>query len=154
DGIMLCRHLLDKYLADVREAAPAEIVDGSAIADNLKLAEDTILVCDQWIASITTQVTTTTHVATTAQADEQQVQAQTAQVPTAPVAHVPLVRSGPVRGYVMPGHGGRRNAAGSRAPGAAAAAPRRVARSGTPLPMVQVKMDGQRANVQNAAEIA
>jgi len=154
DQLLLCRHRVDAYLGDLRASAvaPSDDSETSTTADNAALAEGTLVVIDQLIAAASAQ--------------------DLSEVPsTEPVAVAPVARAGayvapgsqvtyparngyPARGgYVAPGPGGRRAAYG-RSQGNAALAPRRVVRSGAPLPLVQVKMDGQRPTVQNPAEVA
>jgi len=153
DQLMLCRHLVDKYLGEQRTG------DGTAetVADNVKLAEDTIFVIDQACAAATEQVTSEVVTADLLDAPAE-IPVVRATGYVAPAAYTPLgspvmarpapARPAPARGFVAPRPGGGRRV------GNVSLTPRRVARVGGPLPMVQVKMDGQRAVVQNQAEVA
>ena len=52
DQLMLCRHLVDKYLGDLRKASDEAEADG-ATGDNIKLAEAAIITIDAQMAALT-----------------------------------------------------------------------------------------------------
>lgn len=142
DQLMLCRHLAEKYLAEVRAAveatdAPAEGVEDSAVAT---LAAATIAAIDDVLVAAAVQAEA---------AEAPTPAAQTIAAPAATsIAPAPSVSydAGRVvsRGYVAGGVRSQRNAG---------MAPRRTPRSGEPLPPVVVKMEGRQAVVQNRAEV-
>ena len=166
DQVLFVRHLVDKYLAEHAGNVAAD----STTADNVKLAEDTIFVFDRMIAAVTAQIAEgSVEIPVTASVVEVEavpvatvpvVAAPVARVATvgyvAPAAYTPMGSTAPKRGYVAPRPDGRRvNVPASMRTGNASLAPRRVARAQAgALPMVQVKMDGQRAVVVNQAEVA
>lgn len=115
DQLMFLRHLADNYVKEAKKAAgEAELTE--AVADNVKLAEKTILDLDAQMAEITAVAAAATAAAAAAAAA-----AATAAARPAP----------------------RAVGVGSRQV-AASAAPRRVSRpGGAPLPPVVVKMEGK-----------
>lgn len=147
DQLMLCRHLAEKYLAEVRAAPadaandPAEIVEDS---DAAKLAAATIATIDDVLAATAAQV-------------EAAALAAAAPVPAASTIAAPAATSispAPSVSYNAGRVGGRSYVAGgARSQRNAGMAPRRTARGGAPLPPVIVKMEGQGAVVQNRAEV-
>jgi hypothetical protein len=167
EQLMLCRHLLDRF---VDEQRAGNVAADSSVAENIKIAEDTIFVIDQTIAATTAHAQG--HVQAPAEvaveAPVATIEAPVAAIETPAVAAVAAVPARPTvgyvqpaaypvrRGYVQPRPGVRTNhAAGGARTGNAAMAPRRVARNGqSGLPPVIVKMEGQQAVVQNQAEVA
>jgi hypothetical protein len=164
DQLMLCRHLVDKYLAEILrgvDAAAAESTDGTAsvestVVDNAKLAESTIAVIDQAMVSIAVRAEAAANAAAVVAAPAAPVaNAYVAPRPgtgghPAPAAIVSQPRNG---GYVAQAPGGR-FFVGARVNGNVAMAPRRVQRQpgAAPLPPVIVKMEGRQPVVQQAAE--
>jgi hypothetical protein len=148
DELMLGRHLFDKYLNEQRAD------DASGTTDNARLAESALGKLDEKIAAVTAQA---------AEVVETPVAVPAIQVNAAPIRAAALGYVAPAAytqrphvisrgGYVAPrpgGHG-RVNVRGNTS-----LAPRGVVRSGqSPLPTLQVKMDGGNAIVQNQAEVA
>lgn len=146
DQLMFWRHAADKYLKDLLAAETPEASDeGPVVSEAVQFAKTMIATIDDVL------------VATAVRAEAAAIAA------SAPVAVIPTVAAAAsvsisptpsvaytagrvgARSYSMPGARSQRNSA---------MAPRRTPRSDTPLPMVQVKMDGQRAVVQNQAEVA
>lgn len=155
DQLMLCRHLVDKYLAELHrgiDAAAAESTDGttpveSAVVDNAKLAEATIAVIDQAMVSIAVRAEALANAAAASVAAAPVANAYVAPRPVtgghpAPAAIVPQARAG----YVAPRPGSTRPFAGARVHGNSALAPRGVQRGS--LPPVIVKMNGGQPVVQ------
>ena len=155
DELMLTRHALDKYLGEQRgDDASAEV------SDNVKIGEVALGKFDQMIeaaSSVAQAVEVPVEAPAASQVAVPAIQVNAAPIRAAAVGYVPPAsytqqrRAMPTNGYVAPRPGGhsRVNTRNN------ALAPRRVARTGqSPLPMVQVKMDGGIANVQNQAEIA
>lgn len=150
DQLMLCRHLADTYLNGLlaaelpSESAPEE---APVASEAVQLAQATLATIDDVLVSTAVRAEA---VANAARAPIAVVgtptvaaAASTSIAPTPQVAYT-AGRVG-ARSYSMPGARTQRNSA---------MAPRRTARPASPLPLVQVKMDGQRAVVQNQAEIA
>ena len=149
DQLMLCRHLADKYLADLlaAELPSASPEETPVVSEAVQLAQATLATIDDVLVSTAVRAEAAANAAlapvvvlatpTVAAA------ASTSIAPTPQVAYT-AGRVG-ARSYSMPGARTQRNSA---------MAPRRTARPASPLPPVIVKMDGQRAVVQNQAEIA
>ena len=154
DQLMLCLHLADTYLKGLlaaemsSESSSETIIDAPVVSEAIQLAKATLATIDDVLVAT----------AVRAEAAVIAAQAPVAVVPAAPIvaaaastsiAPTPSVAytAGRVgsRSYSMPGARSQRNAA---------MAPRRTPRPDSPLPPVIVKMDGQRAVVQNPAEIA
>jgi hypothetical protein len=147
DQLMLCRHLAEKYLAEVRVVPvdatddPDGTVEDSDAAD---LAATTIAAIDGALAATAAQV---------------EAAALTAAAPTP----VPATIASPAATSIAPapsvaynaGRVGARSyvAGGARSQRNAGMAPRRTVREGAPLPPVVVKMEGRQAVVQNRAEV-
>lgn len=170
DQVLFVRHVVDKYLSEHTGNVAAD----STTANNLKIAEDAALVLDRMLAVATAQAAEIPVVEIPVE-----IPVEAPAVAAVPVTLVPAARPAavgyvapaaysstmrpagryvvPTGGYVAPRADGRRiNVPASMRTGNATLAPRRVARAGQAggLPMVQVKMDGQRAVVQNQAEVA
>ena len=151
DELMLNRHLADKYLADLLAAVETPIepsAEAPVVSEAIQFAKEMIEKIDEAL------------VATAVRAE---AAALAAQAPVAVVPAMPTVAAAasasiaptPSVSHVAGRVGARSfSLAGSRSQRNSAMAPRRTARSGPPLPTVIVKMDGQRASVQNQAEIA
>jgi len=170
DQLMLCRHLVGKYLVDLK--TPAPVVQGtveepgvpasqdaadpgervgnvdasgavSAVPEGLVLlVEATIETIDQALVAV----------AVRAEAAEQAAAAAVAAAATAvPAPAVSVIPAAPSTSYVAGRVGGRPNGY-ARSQRGAGQAPRRVAPG--QLPMVEVKMNGGRAVVQNQEEVA
>lgn len=181
EQLMLCRHLVDKYAGELRSTeSPADETAASSIADNLKLADETLAAIDEAMDAIAARAAQP--------AEEAALVAGVAE----PAAEAPAPALAPVPravGYVAPrpGTGGHYTPAGVstvrtapnlapatrpaavhmasgsvRTQGNASMAPRRVAKAGraapvtpsAPLPPVIVKMDNGRPAIQNQAEVA
>lgn len=147
DQLLLCRHLVDKYLGDLRaiDVSEPSAVEGSVIADNLALAQATIDQIDQITVSVAIRDEAVAQAAATSAA-AQAVQASSPaviQVAAGSVAHTtpasPMARS-----YVAPRPGGN----GIRSQGNAVRGPRRVAPPAKPHPLVEVTMHGNQAIVK------
>ena len=151
EQLMLCLHLADKYLADLLAAVETPIepsAEAPVVSEAIQFAKATIATIDDML------------VATAVRAEAAAIAAQ------APVAVVPAMPTVAAAASVsisptpsVSHAAGRVSArsfslAGSRSQRNSAMAPRRTPRSASPLPPVIVKMDGQRAVVQNQAEIA
>jgi hypothetical protein len=189
DKLMLCRHLVGKYLADLRadlravepsstsavESVEAvETLDAAATpkegsgSDNVNrteassvppqhpgaaivdLAEATIEMLDQALVAVA--VRAEADAASTAPIPlDQEVSAVTGYPELPAVPAVSIIPAAPSASYVAGRVGGRTNGY-SRPQRNGAMAPRRVPRSGS-LPPVIVKMEGDRAVVQNRAEV-
>lgn len=194
EQLMLCRHLVGKYLADLSagrptvqgaeeaavvvaqgseavaaqgpgasaevevEAGAAGSPDAGTVARGAPEAlvyfvESTIETIDQALVAVAVR-TEAAEVAAAAAA----AAAEAAAVPALAAAILPaapgtsIIPAAPSASYVAGRVGGRPNGFG-RAQRSAGQAPRRVAQAGE-LPMVQVKMDGGRAVVQNQQEVA
>ena len=169
DQLMLCRHLVGKYLVDLNAPAPAvqgtvepagpafqdsvdsgEPVDSTdanaaarAVPEGLvQLVEATIETIDQALVAIAVR------------AEAAEVAAAVAASAAAAAASAPrasIIPAAPSTSYVAGRVGGRPNGY-ARAQRSAGQAPRRVAPG--ELPVVQVKMNGGRAVVQNQEEVA
>ena len=150
DQLMLNRHLADKYLADLLAAVETPIepsAEAPVVSEAIQFAKVMIEVIDEALVATAVRAEAAANAAlvpvvvlatpTVAAA------ASTSIAPTPQVAYT-AGRVG-ARSYSMPGARSQRNSA---------MAPRRTARPASPLPPVIVKMDGQRAVVQNQAEIA
>lgn len=154
DQLMLCRHLAEKYVADLREAvaaAPDASAEGVEESDIVKLALATIATIDDVLVS------------TAVRAEAAQLAAAAAAAAAAAPVAAPAALSigAPAAASIAPapsvsyaaGRVGARPfiAGGPRAQRNAGMAPRRTGRS--QLPPVIVKMEGQQAVVQNRAEV-
>jgi hypothetical protein len=176
DQLMLCRHLVEKYLVEQRDTSTAAVnvttesdadadadaddadADADADADdaeapvsaaNVKLAELTILMLDEVLVATAVRIE-----ALNTHAPEIDVTAVVTVMPTLACAAATSIAPAPTASYVAGRVGTRPLAfAGARAQRNSSLAPRRVARADSPLPPVIVKMDGGRAVVQNKAEI-
>ena len=164
DQLMLCRHLVEKYLVEQRETNTAAVnvtteadADAEAEADaeapvsaaNVKLAELTILMLDEVLVATAVRIE-----ALNTHAPEIDVTAVVTVMPTLARAAATSIAPAPTASYVAGRVGTRPFAfAGARTQRNSSLAPRRVARADSPLPPVIVKMDGGRAVVQNKAEI-
>jgi hypothetical protein len=166
---MLCRHLVEKYLVEQREAsatqdtvntssAPGSDVEveveasqGSVRVENVKLAELTISMLDEALiaTAVRAEAAALAAAAPVPTADTVTV------MPTQAYAAASSIAPAPSASYVA-GRVGRPPQAftGARVQRNAALAPRRVASEGSQLPPVIVKMDGKRAVVVNQAEVA
>ena len=150
DQLMLNRHLADKYLADLLAAVETPIepsAEAPVVSEAIQFAKVMIDAIDEALVATAVRAEAAANAAlapvvalatpTIAAA------ASTSIAPTPQVAYT-AGRVG-ARSYSMPGARTQRNSA---------MAPRRTARPASPLPPVIVKMDGQRAVVQNQAEVA
>ncbi len=157
DQLMFLRHVADKYLGEQRTGDTAA---ETAVTDNTKIAEDAIFVIDRMIVMANTQAPEApieSPIESVADPAPAPAVRPVAVGYVVPAAHTAIARTAPARGYVAPRPGGRPSyAAGSVRMGNGGLAPRGVVRDGrkSGLPVVQVKMDGQRAVVQNQAEVA
>jgi hypothetical protein len=166
---MLCRHLVEKYLVEQRDAAvPQDTIDtpnahgpdgevvveaiqGSMSLENIKLAELTISMLDE--AMIATAVRA--EAAALAAAAPVPTADTVTVMPTLSYAAATSIAPAPSASYVAGRVGTRPQAfTGARVQRNASLAPRRVASTGSQLPPVIVSMDGGRAVVQNQAEVA
>ena len=155
DELMFSRYLHDKYLGEQRTGDAAS---EAVTSDNERIAASALVKLDERIAAATAQAVQAAEVPVETPVAVPAIQVNAAPIRAAavgyvaPAAYAQRPRTVPTGGYVAPrpgGHG-RINVGG----GNASLAPRRVARSGqSPLPTVQVKMDGGKALVQNQAEI-
>ena len=172
DQLMLCRHLVGKYLVDLK--TPAPVVQGTVdpaapasqdVADSgehvvstdatdatatvseapeglVRLVEATIETIDQALVAV----------AVRAEAAEQAAAAAVAAAaPAVPTPAASIIPAAPSTSYVAGRVGARPNGY-VRSQRGAGQAPRRVAPG--QLPMVEVKMNGGRAVVQNQEEVA
>lgn len=156
--LMLCRHLADKYLAElrVRQSSEQMVVEEStqgegtettvkeAAAELVQLVqfvESTLEMIDQSLVAVAVR-TEAAEAAAAAKAAVPVAPVPTSIIPSAPSASY---AAGPTGGYVA----GRSKAAQPRS----AHVPRGVQRT-SELPMVQVKMDGGQPRVQNMHEIS
>lgn len=171
DQLMLCHHLATVYLTNLPTAETAEgaevvegATEGATEGTETEAAEQASLYAHAMLAKATIAtiddilVATVVRAEAAAKAAEAAAEAATAAPVVAPpmpvraqastsIAPAPRVShnaGSASRSYAMPSNRPRNNAM----------APRRTANSGGPLPMVEVKMDGQRPTVQNAAEVA
>lgn len=160
EQLMLCRHTVDKFLTEARDLEGHE--------EYIALGETTIAALDQVMAAKIVRdaapIATMGAPTLAATASTSISPAPSIATPAATIAATPSVsyvagrvgggvRMQPVTGQVRTGY----TMGGSRGQRNAGLAPRRTTarRPGdSPLPMVQVKMDGQRAQVQNQAEYA
>lgn len=148
DQLMLCRYLFDKYLSTLRseEVSNATPDEEAAALRVVQLAEATLATIDDMLVATAVRAEATSSVAPEAAAPSVMAVPTQAVPSTGSIAPAPSVSyvAGRVnaRSYVAAGGRGQRNAG---------MAPRRTARSG--LPAVIVKMDGQKAVVQNREEI-
>lgn len=149
DQLMLCRHLVEKYLGELRAVDAAVAGETSTGAENLKLAEETISTLDE--VMIATAVR-----AAAAEEEAAAAPSPVAVLPTQTYAAATSIAPAPSASYVAGRVGARPQGftAGARAQRNAGMAPRGVARGGSALPPVIVKMEGKLAVVQNQAEIA
>lgn len=161
DQLLLCRHLADKYLADLQALVGAQAADAgegvvegttseneSIIAANMAIAHGLIEQIDQITISIAIrdEAAAKSAAASAAAHAAQAAAPAVIQVAAAPVAHAtpasPMARS-----YVAPRPGGN----GIRAQGNAVRGPRRVAPPAKPHPLVEVTMHGNQAIVKQTA---
>lgn len=153
EQLMLCRHRVDKYLGELVAATypvepPAEMPPPS---EAVQLAKATIATLDDILVATAVRAEAAEKAAAAAAAAPIAATIPTVAVPAATASIAPTPSVSYVAGRVT----GTRSVAGARAQRNAGMAPRRTARQGaSPLPPVIVKMDGQRAVVQNQAEIA
>ena len=152
DQLMLCRHLADTYLngllvaAELPSESSAEVPP--VVSEAIQFAKVLLEEIDEALVATAVRaeaaaIAAQAPVAVVPATPTVAVAASTSIAPTPSVAYT-AGRVG-ARSYSMPGARSQRNAA---------MAPRRTARTGSPLPPVIVKMDGQRAVVQNQAEVA
>jgi len=146
DQLMLCRHLADTYLNGLLAAElPSESSEETpAISEAVQLAQATIATIDDVLVSTAVRAEAAARAAQAPVAAPTVAAAASTSISPTPQVSYTAGRVG-ARSYSMPGARTQRNSA---------MAPRRTAREGAPLPLVQVKMDGQRAVVQNQAEVA
>jgi len=154
DQLMFLRHVADKYLGDlaamsegvaedVAEDAAEGAAEPAAKSDAVKFAEATIETLDDMLVAV----------AVRAEAAAKAASAPAlAPAPTVAAAAATSIAPTPSVSYAAGRVTGRSYVAGARHQRNAGMAPRRTARG--PLPPVIVKMDGQRAVVQNQAEVA
>jgi hypothetical protein len=127
DQLLLCRHLTDKYLAELRVGAGEAQAEGS-VADNVKLAEATISAIDVAMIALTTAEAAAL------------VAQETIAVAPPPAAPPPRVIVGPPP-TVPP----QRVVVGPRSiQGNSSMAPRRVARP-APLPIIDVQQSPEQS---------
>lgn len=149
DQLMLCRHLAGKYLGDLlAESPPTEpATELPAKSDAVKLAEATIFTLDEVMIATAVRA---------AAAEEAATVPTPVVVPTTQTfAASTSIAPAPSASYVAGRVGSRPQGftLGARTQRNSAMAPRRVARAGSPLPPVIVKMEGRQAVVQNKAEV-
>ncbi len=149
DQLMLCRHLVEKYLVEQRATVTVEDTaktSETVSPENVKLAELTILMLDEALIAAAAANAPALEVA-----DSEIVTV----MPTMSYAAATSIAPAPTASYVAGRVGTRPQAfTGARTQRNSSLAPRRVARAGgAPLPPVIVKMDGGRAVVENRAEI-
>jgi hypothetical protein len=157
DQLMLCLHLATKYLGDLLAAESAESAESPSessaeapvASEAVQLARATLATIDDTLVAMVVRAEAAANaalapVAVAPAMPTVAVAASASIAPTPSVSHV-AGRVVAARGYSMAGSRSQRNSA---------MAPRRTPRSASPLPPVIVKMDGQRAVVQNQAEIA
>jgi hypothetical protein len=180
DQLMLCRHLVEKYLAEQHQTATAETVTAETVTaetntaetstteavvtvrtENVRLAELTIATLDEALVATAVRAEAATKAAAEAAEAEAEAEALLVEAVVTPSTPGTLayaaasIAPAPSASYVAGRVGARpQGFVGARAPRSSALAPRRVARSGEPLPPVIVKMDGRRAVVVNQAEVA
>lgn len=169
DQLMLCRHLVEKYLVEQREAAESqdtvdtsnapgsdvevevEASQGSVRSENVKLAELTISMLDESLIATAVRAEAAALAAATPVPAVDTVTV----MPTLSYSAATSIAPAPSASYVAGRVGGRPQAfTGARVQRNASLAPRRVASTGSQLPPVIVKMDGGRAVVVNQAEVA
>lgn len=157
DQLMLCRHLVEKYLVDLRannasatsneNDTSAEVAETSTSSENIKLAEATIFTLDEAMiatavrAAAAEEAAAAPTVAPTMRTVSVSASSSIAPAPT--VSHVAGRVVGRPQGFTM----------GARTQRNSGMAPRRVARPGSPLPPVIVNMNGKQPVVQNQVEI-
>ena len=150
DQLMLCRHLADTYLNGLlaAELSSEASADAPVVSEAIQLAKVTLATIDDVLVATAVRVEAAARAAL-AHVEVVPAMPIVAAAASMSIAPAPSVshNAGRVgsRSYSMPGARSQRNAA---------MAPRRTARPASPLPPVIVKMDGQRAVVQNQAEIA
>lgn len=156
DQLMLCRHLVDRYLTDLRavdSAAPevAEVKEPGS--DHGALAEATIGMIDQALITVAVRAEAEARAAVALQEAQAAAALQEAPVAVPPARGGSIIPVAPSVSHVAGRVVGRTSGYAQRN---AAMAPRRVPRGSAPggLPPVIVKMDGGRAIVQNQAEVA
>jgi len=158
DQLMLCRHAVDKYLAEQRAAVDVESVEGAQVAEVVTLAAEALKTIDETMVAIAVREEAAAQAAAFA-ASAPVVAPIAAPRANAYVAPRPvtgghflpasIVPSTPrTTGYVAPRPGVRTGG------GNAALSPRRVQRAVQPgqgLPPVIVQMDNGRPMVQSGA---
>lgn len=161
DQLMFLRHVADKCLGEmqastetiIESAEGVESAEGASaeavLSDNVKLAKSAIDTLDQMMVAVAIHAEATAKAAAAAAASPPPA----ATAAFAPATGPSIVPAAPSASYVAGRVGARPNMVGSRVQRNAAMAPRRVSRGGSPLPPVIVKMEGERAVVQNKAEI-
>ena len=153
DELMLYRHLAETYLNGLAETSSETASSDSAevpVSEAIEFTKVTIAKIDDMLVATAVRAEAVANAAAAAAVVEVAPPAPTvAASASASIAPRPAVAytAGRVGGYSMAGARGQRNAG---------MAPRRTARpaGASPLPMVEVKMDGQKAVVQNQAEVA
>jgi hypothetical protein len=155
DQLMLCRHLADTYLNGLLavEVPSEDSAEAPVVSEAIQLAKATLATIDDVLVSTAVRAEAAAIAEAAAAASPAPTiptvaaSASTSIAPTPSVAHVAGRVAGRVanRSYSMPGARSQRNNG---------MAPRATPRAGGPLPPVIVKMDGQKPQVQNQAEIA
>lgn len=161
DQLMLCRHLVEKYLVEQREiASPVQntaegaadntsVIDITESTESIKLAELTISMLDEALIATAMRAEAA---ARTVDAPVVAADAIVTVMPTLAYAAAISIAPAPSASYVAGRVGTRPHAfAGGRTQRNSSLAPRSVARAES-LPPVIVQMDGGRAVVQNKAE--
>ncbi len=147
DQLMLFLHLADKYLADLLAAVETPIepsAEAPVASEAVQLARATIATIDDVLVATAVRA----EVAANAALDP------VAALPTVAAAASASIAPAPSVSHTAGRVGRSFSLAGSRSQRNSAMAPRRTPRSASSLPPVIVKMDGERAVVQNQAEIA
>jgi len=174
DQLMLCRHLVGKYLADLNALTPVEQgeasggsapQDGAASGETVVAGDANAAVGDAnaavsevpagliQLAGATIETIDQALVAVAVRAEAAEAAAAAAAAAAVVPAAAPaasIIPAAPSTSYVAGRVGSRPN--GYARPRSAGQAPRRVAPG--ELPVVQVKMNGGRAVVQNQEEVA
>ena len=153
DELMLYRHLAETYLSGLAAEAPSEAADSAEVpvSEAVEFTKKLIEKIDDMLVATAVRAEAAANAAAAAAAvvEVAPTAPTVAASASASIAPRPAVAytAGRVGGYSMAGARGQRNAG---------MAPRRTARpaGASPLPMVEVKMDGQKAVVQNQAEVA
>jgi hypothetical protein len=139
DQLMLCRHLVEKYLSEARASVDADVDVVGESFDVVVLAEATIATIDDALVATAARVEAAVRAAEAPAPATVAAPAATSISPAPSVAYT----AGRVvsRSYVAGGARSQRNAG---------MAPRSTPRDGAPLPPVVVKMENQRPVVQTA----